>query len=50
MIAEFIKLLHKNDFHGAGKFTEIAKGKHELITDFKTFKNKLKRKWLSRKL
>jgi len=49
MIAEIISLLHKNDFYGAGEFTEIAKGKHELTTDFKTFKNKIKRKWYNRK-
>jgi len=49
MIAQIIDLLHKNEYYGVGKYTEIAKGQHELITDFKTFKNKVKRKWHNRK-
>jgi len=49
MIAEIIKLLQMHDFYGAGEYTEIAKGKHELITDFSTFKNKIKRKWRLKK-
>ena len=43
MISEIIKVLQSNDFYGAGNYTEIAKGKHEYITTYKTFKRKLKR-------
>jgi hypothetical protein len=50
MIADIIKLLQSHDFNGAGEYTEIAKGKHELVTNWSTFKNKIKRLWLSRKL
>jgi hypothetical protein len=49
MIADIIKLLKSNDFYGAGEYTEIAKGKNEIILDFKTFKKKFIRKWQSRK-
>lgn len=45
MIAEIIKLLQSNKFYGAGKYTEIAKGKHELVTDFKSATEKIKRQW-----
>jgi hypothetical protein len=47
MIAEIIKLLQSNPFYGAGKYTEIAKGKHEAPTA-KNFNEKIKRGWLSR--
>jgi len=43
MISEIIKILQSNDFYGAGNYTEIAKGKHEIVTTFKGFKRKLKR-------
>ena len=43
MISEIIKILQSNDFYGAGNYTEIAKGKHEYITTYKSFKRKLKR-------
>lgn len=49
-IADIITLLQKLDYIGAGENTEIAKGRNELITDFSTFKQKIKRKWQSRKL
>lgn len=49
MIAEIIDLLRKADFNGAGEYTEIAKGKHELVTNFSVLKNKIKRKWRLRK-
>lgn len=45
MIAQIIELLHKDEFYGAGKFTEIAKGERELITSWKDCKRKIKRKW-----
>jgi len=49
MIAEIIATLHSNDFYGAGKCTEIGKGKHELITDFKGLKRKATRLWRTKK-
>lgn len=49
MIADIIQLLQSHDFYGAGEFTEIAKGKNELVTNWNGFKNKIKRIWLSRK-
>ena len=49
MIAEIIDLLRKGEFYGAGEYIEIAKGKNEMITNFSVFKNKIKRKWQSRK-
>lgn len=48
MIADIIKLLQSHDFYGAGEYTEIAKGKNELVTNWIGFKNKIKRIWLSR--
>jgi len=48
MIANTISILQSNNFYGAGEFTEIAKGKHELVTDWKGFKNKVVRIWQSR--
>jgi hypothetical protein len=43
MIAETIKLLQSHDFKGAGKFTEIAKGKNELGNELRKIKRWLKR-------
>lgn len=43
MIIEIIKVLQGNEFYGAGKYTEIAKGKHELVTNWKGAKRKIKR-------
>jgi len=43
MIADVIKLLGKSDFKGAGKLTEIAKGKNEL-----NLRTQIKRLWLLR--
>lgn len=48
MIAEIIKVLKSGDFYGAGEYTEIAKGKHEMITGFRDAKTKLVRKWRKR--
>ncbi len=48
MIAEIIRLLQSHEFYGAGKYTEIAKGKHQIVTDYKGFKRKIKRKWQSK--
>lgn len=49
IIKDIIETLQLDDFHGAGKCTEIAKGKHELVKDFQGFKRKFKRLWLLRK-
>ncbi len=49
MIGNIIKILQKGDYYGAGDFTELAKGKLEMVTTFKEFKRKAKRLWLSRK-
>lgn len=49
MIADIIQLLQSNNFYGAGEFTEIAKGKNELVTNLSIFKNKIKRKWQLKK-
>lgn len=49
MIAEIIKELRNRDFYGAGNYTEIAKGKNELVTSWKGIKRKVKRKWHKRK-
>lgn len=46
---EVLKVLQSLEHFGAGKYTEIAKGKHELVTDFRGVKRKVKRLWLSRK-
>lgn len=46
MISETIKLLQMHHFKGAGEFTEIAKGKHELGNELR----KIKRRWLLKKL
>jgi hypothetical protein len=43
MIAQIIKTLQSNEFYGAGNYTEIAKGKHELVTNWKGAKRKIKR-------
>ena len=49
MIAEVIKILREKDYYGAGEYTEIAKGKHELTTSWKGIKRKIKRQWRLRK-
>lgn len=49
MIKEIIKKLQSSEFYGAGEFTDIAKGKYELINNWKDCKIKIKRKWQSKK-
>lgn len=49
MISEVLKILKEQDYYGAGQYTEIAKGKHQLVTDWKSVKRKIKRKWRLRK-
>lgn len=48
MIGEIIKTLRSGNFYGAGEYTEIAKGKNEMVTGFRDAKNKIVRKWRSR--
>ena len=49
MIVEVIKILREGDYYGAGEYTEISKGRHQLVTDWRSIKRKIKRKWQSRK-
>ena len=49
MIAETITLLQSHHFKGAGKYTDIAKGKNEIVYSFKEMIIKIQRIWLSRK-
>ena len=48
MISEVIKILRSEDFYGAGEYTEIAKGKREMVTSWKGTKRKVKRQYKSR--
>tara|TARA_R110000796_G_scaffold70457_1_gene160280 strand:- start:15832 stop:15978 length:147 start_codon:yes stop_codon:yes gene_type:complete len=43
MIVEVVKILLEQDYYGAGQLTEIAKGKHQLVTGWKNIKRKTKR-------
>ena len=49
MIAEIIKILQTKDFYGVGEYTEIAKGKYEMVISWKGMKRKIKRQWLLKK-
>ena len=49
MIAEIIKILQTENYYGAGEYTEIAKGKHEMVTGWKGIKRKIRRQWRLRK-
>lgn len=46
---EIIKALKEFNHYGAGKYTEIAKGKNELNYSWSVTKRKIKRTWHSRK-
>ena len=46
---EIIRALQQNHYYGAGEYTEIAKGKHELNYSWSAVKTKAKRAWQSRK-
>jgi hypothetical protein len=46
---EIINALRTGEFYGAGKYTDIAKGKHEIPTSIKDGLKKIKRVWQSRK-
>lgn len=45
MIHELIKELQSKPHYGVGDTIEIAKGKNEIVTDWKGFKEKIKRLW-----
>tara|TARA_R110000803_G_scaffold37563_1_gene80932 strand:+ start:7796 stop:7951 length:156 start_codon:yes stop_codon:yes gene_type:complete len=42
-IIGIIDVLRKDNFYGAGEYTEIAKGKHEATSSFKGMILKIKR-------
>jgi hypothetical protein len=44
-----LKALRSGEFYGAGKYTEIAKGKYEYTLNWRDIKRKIRRIWLSRK-
>ena len=46
---EIIKILRSDNFYGGGEFTEIAKGKNEMVTDWNGLKRKLIRQWQLKK-
>ena len=48
-IIKIIDVLRDGNFYGAGKYTEIAKGENELVTDLKSVKQKMRRVWRSRR-
>ncbi len=45
IIGQIIKLLRSHTFYGCGEYIEIAKGKNQLVTDYKGLKRKAKRIW-----
>jgi len=49
MLGNTIAILQSDKFYGAGEFTELAKGKNELVTDWRGFKDKIIRIWRSLK-
>ena len=49
MIPKIIELLQSNDFYNVSKTVEIAKGKHEMVTNIKDGILKIKRVWLLKK-
>jgi len=46
---EIINILRSNEFYGGGEFTEIAKGKNEMVTDWNGLKRKTIRQWQLRR-
>jgi hypothetical protein len=49
MIPKIIELLQSNYFYNVSENVEIAKGKYEIVTNFKDGKEKIKRLWLLKK-
>lgn len=50
MLGQILELLWEDDWHGISKNVEIAKGKNEIVDDWKTFKSHLKRMYHGRKI
>ncbi len=46
---EILDLLHSDNFYNVSDIVEIAKGKHELVTNWRDAKRKIKRIWLLKK-
>ena len=46
---EIINILRSQNFYGCSDNIEIAKGKNEMVTDWKGFKRKMKRQWQLRR-
>jgi len=42
-IKQIIDVLRGENFYGAGEYVEIAKGKNQIVTDFKGIKRKITR-------
>jgi len=42
-ITEVIDMLRRGEFYDAGDYTEIAKGKNEMVTTWRGLKQKVKR-------
>ncbi len=42
---EILDILHSQDFIGVSKTIDIAKGRNELVTDWRDVKQKIKRIW-----
>tara|TARA_R110000796_G_scaffold63758_2_gene147496 strand:- start:582 stop:734 length:153 start_codon:yes stop_codon:yes gene_type:complete len=42
-IIEIIDVLKKQEYHGAGNFTEIAKGRNKIALTWRQLKTKVKR-------
>ena len=49
MIRLIIDLLQQEEWLGKSEVIELAKGKNELVTDWKSAKYKIKRIWQSKK-
>ena len=50
VIGEIIRLLRADHYYGGGEYIEIAKGKNQLVTNFKGFMRKAKRIWQQKKI
>lgn len=49
MIIEIVNKVRSGDFYGGGENIEIAKGKHQAVTNWSEFKRKIKRIYYSKK-
>lgn len=46
---ELLDLLHSKNWFGVSNTVDIAKGKHEMVTNWRDAKQKIKRQWLLKK-